>query len=151
MQEICNAIKSLLPSSAIKAEILAFFASLGALLSYALGGMDKAIYALIALAMLDYLTGMWAGWRQGILSSDVGVRGIAKKMAMFGVIAFAAILDVGMKMNILRDMAIVAYSANEGISIIENADRGGLGRYIPTFLRNKIANIKDRKIDGGGS
>ncbi|MDR2006659.1 MAG: phage holin family protein [Acidaminococcales bacterium] len=42
-------------------------------------------------------------------------------------------------------MAICAYSANEGLSILENIDRMGYGQYIPGFIAAKIAQIREAR------
>jgi toxin secretion/phage lysis holin len=124
-------------------------AAIGALLSAALGGFDQSLAALLALVALDYATGIWAAAKRGELSSAVGYRGIVRKVMIFVMVALANLIDAGIKMHVLRDAVICAYAVNEGMSLLENMDRLGLGEYIPDFLRKKIAQLRDEKAGRG--
>lgn len=119
---------------------------IGAFFSVAVGGMDNSIYALLWLVIVDYITGVTASYKTGTLSSCRGFKGAIKKTAIFAVVAFANLLDEGMHIDALRDMVIFAYSANEGLSIMENLDRMGYGAVVPVFLRDKIEALRKDKI-----
>jgi toxin secretion/phage lysis holin len=155
LQEFFTALKEaatpLFPQSQPEQAAMGMGAAAGAILSLLFGGFDQALYALCALVILDFITGIAAAGKEGGLQSDIGRRGIGHKAAIFGVVAFCNLLDKGMGAHILRNIAICAYSANEGLSILENIDRMGYGQYIPSFLATKIAEIREARTGGKNS
>src|SRR5690606_3730833 len=68
-------------------------AALGTAATYLWGGWVAVFTALVVLACMVYVTGWGAACVHGRLSSDVGRRGIAKKVGMFVVVAVCNILD----------------------------------------------------------
>ena len=119
-------------------------AALGTAATYLWGGFDAVFLALVTLACLDYLTGWASAWVGGRLSSDVGRRGIVKKVGMFVVISVCHIMDQlgGLGEPILRTVAIWWYIGNEALSIVENL--GEVGVPIPGRLRQALAVLRDR-------
>lgn len=101
---------------------------IGGYLGYVLGGYDGFIYALIAFVVFDYISGVMVAVLEKKLSSEVGFRGIFKKILIFFIVAIANILDVFLIKNgsVIRTAAIFFYISNEGISILENSVRIGL-------------------------
>jgi toxin secretion/phage lysis holin len=152
MQEFFAALKeaalSLLPQSRAGQTTLGAGAGAGALLGFLFGGLDQAFLALCLLCTIDFFTGWAASGKEGTLKSSKGRKGIAHKVFMFGMVALCALISAGMGTQILRDMAICAYSANEGLSILENVDRLGYGQYIPSFMAAKIAQIRETRTGG---
>jgi toxin secretion/phage lysis holin len=124
--------------------LLSVGAILGASFSFIVGGVDVAIQWLIVLAITDYITGMIGAFKTGKWSSSNGFKGITKKTIMFGIIGICVGLDSIMKLHTFRDIAIFAYAVNEAGSILENIDKMGLGSIIPSFLRNGIAQLKQK-------
>lgn len=120
-------------------------AGIGGWLGWLLGGYDGFLYALIAFVVLDYLLGVMCGIVEKHLSSDVGARGIFKKVVIFSLVGIAHIIDQNIigDGGVLRTAVIFFYLSNEGISIIENATR--LGLPIPEKLRDVLEQLK-----GGG-
>jgi toxin secretion/phage lysis holin len=115
-------------------------------LSFLIGGIDAPIQYFLVLTVLDYVTGMAAAWKTGMLSSTRAYDGIKKKGIILAVVCFANLLDGAMGMgHVLRGTAILAYAVMEGISIIENSDRCGWGQYIPEFIKEKLVQIRDEK------
>lgn len=102
---------------------------------------DSWLYAVIALVVLDYITGVCAAIHNGNLSSEIGAKGIAKKISIFAVISLAHILDeyVLKEGGAIQTMTSIFYIANESISVIENAIRTGLP--VPEKLKNAIISI----------
>lgn len=121
---------------------MAIGAAIGLGISIAVGGMDKMIYALIALMILDYATGIIAACRTGQWDSSTGFVGLAKKAVILGVVALCNTVDTAMDTHTLRQMAICAYALNEAGSIVENIDRAGWGEHIPAFIRNALARLQ---------
>lgn len=112
----------------------------GGLLVGFLGGWDTALKVLCLFVLLDYLTGVAAAWYEKKLDSNIGFKGIAKKILLFVPIAVAYWLDVVLHTQILRSLAICFYVANEGLSILENLARAGVA--IPTPLKVALEQLK---------
>ena len=68
-------------------------AGIGGWFGWFLGGYDGFLYALIAFVVLDYLLGVMCGIVEKHLSSDVGARGIFKKVVIFSLVGVAHIID----------------------------------------------------------
>lgn len=128
--------------------LMSIGAVIGLFFSIAIGGMDSMIYALIALSIVDYITGIFTAFKTGQWDSSTGFRGILKKFVIFAVVALCNCIDTAMNMHILRQMAICAYALNEAGSIIENVDRAGYGQYIPDVIRNALARLSEQAEEG---
>lgn len=139
--DVFDFIKNLAPTGA-EQWLLGIGAAIGLFISVAVGGMDKMIYALIALMILDYVTGIIAACRTGQWDSSTGFVGLAKKAVILGVVALCNTVDTAMDTHTLRQMAICAYDLNEAGSIVENIDRAGWGEHIPGFIRNALARLQ---------
>ena len=117
----------------------------GGYLGYFLGGLDGFIYALVAFVVIDYLTGLMAAVVEKKLSSEIGFRGIFKKVLIFMLVGIGSIIDwqvIG-DGNVLRTAVIFFYISNEGISIVENAGRVGLP--IPQKLKDILEQLKTKE------
>ena len=123
-------------------------AAIGGWLGWFLGGCDGLLYALIAFAVVDYLTGIMCAIVDKKLSSAVGFKGIFKKVLIFVLVGIANILDVEVIGNgsVLRTAVIFFYISNEGISLLENASH--LGLPIPAPIRNVLQQLHDRAEEG---
>lgn len=141
LDEVYEFIKNCVPTGA-EQYLMAIGAAIGLGISIAVGGMDKMIYALIALMILDYATGIIAACRTGQWDSSTGFVGLAKKAVILGVVALCNTVDTAMDTHTLRQMAICAYALNEAGSIVENIDRAGWGEHIPAFIRNALARLQ---------
>lgn len=121
---------------------MAFFC---AVFGYLFGEFDGMMTALIALIVLDYITGIIAAFVERKLSSEVGARGIAKKMIMLLTVAVANVVDVSVigEGNVLQSVAALFYIANEGISLLENGAR--LGVPMPKKLIDVLVQLKSEK------
>lgn len=128
--------------------LMSIGAVIGLVFSVSIGGMDSMIYALIALCIVDYITGMFTAFKTGQWDSSTSFRGILKKFVIFAVVALCNCIDTAMGMHILRQMAICAYALNEAGSIIENVDRAGYGQYIPDVIRNALARLTEKAEEG---
>jgi toxin secretion/phage lysis holin len=126
-------------------KIMAAGSAIGACFSFAVGGVDKQIWALIGFVVADYATGMWAAYKHKNISSRIGSKGIYKKIAIFAGVAVAHWADVAMGTNTFRSMALFGFASTEVYSLLENIDRLGYGEYIPAFLRDRLVQIKEEK------
>ena len=72
-------------------------------------GVDGMIIALIAMIVLDYITGVIAAAVEHKLSSEVGAKGIAKKILMFLIVVVANIVDVNVisEGHVLKSVTII--------------------------------------------
>lgn len=118
------------------------FALVGGSITAVLGGWDLALQVLVLFVVLDYITGLVAAWYSKSLNSQVGFKGICKKVLLFIPIAICYALDQIIGQEILRSLAIFFYIANEGLSIIENLGRCGV--LVPTPLLDALEQLKKR-------
>lgn len=124
------------------------FAGIGGWLGYFLGGCDGLLYALLAFVVVDYITGVMCAIADKSLSSEVGFKGICRKVLIFILVGIANILDVqviGIG-SVLRTAIIFFYISNEGVSLLENA--GHLGLPIPEKLKLVLEQLHDRSEKG---
>jgi toxin secretion/phage lysis holin len=125
----------------MKDKIQIIFTAIGGYLGYILGGLDGFLYALIAFVVIDYITGLMAAIVERNLSSDIGFRGIFKKVLIFTMVAIGHILDskiIG-DGGAIRTAVIFFYLSNEGISIIENSVTIGLP--VPQKLKDILTQL----------
>ena len=120
------------------------FTAIGGWLGWFLGGCDGLLYALIAFVVIDYATGVLCAVSDHTLSSEVGFRGIARKVIIFLLVGVGHIIDTQVIGNgsILRTAVIFFYLSNEGLSLIENA--AYLGLPIPAKLKTILEQLHDR-------
>lgn len=123
------------------------FAAVGGWLGYFLGGCDELLYALIAFVVIDYITGVMCAIIDKTLSSEVGFKGICRKVLIFLLVGIANVIDVHIIGTgcVLRTAAIFFYISNEGISLLENAAH--LGLPVPKKVRDVLEQIHDRAED----
>ena len=126
-------------------KIGAIFGALWGLFDFLVGGIDTPIKALAILIILDFITGVSAGYHLRELSSTVGAKGILKKCSMFVCIMLGYLLDCAMGICMFRGMIISGFAIIESLSLIENIDRMGFGWMIPDFVRAKLAQIQEDK------
>ncbi|MPM28695.1 hypothetical protein SDC9_75222 [bioreactor metagenome] len=119
-------------------------ALLGGILQWLFGGLNSLIYALIAFVGLDYLTGILLAICEKKISSEIGFRGISKKILIFALIALGNIIDqyILSSGGSLKTMLTLFYLSNEGISILENTAKIGLP--LPQKLKDVLAQIGDK-------
>lgn len=131
-------------------------AGIGGWLGWFLGGFDGLVYALLVFVVIDYVTGVMCAVADRSLSSEVGFRGIAKKVLVFLLVGVVNILDVHVIGNgsVLRTAVIFFYISNEGVSLLENASR--LGLPIPEKMKAVLKQLHERSDsstddgEGGG-
>lgn len=121
------------------------FAALGGALGAVMGGFDGFLYALVVFVVVDYITGLMAAAVEKQLSSEVGFKGIFKKVVIFCLVAVGHIVDTRIigEGSVLRTAVIFFYLSNEGISILENAARIGLP--VPEKLKAVLEQLREEK------
>ena len=120
------------------------FTAIGGWLGWFLGGCDGLLYALIAFVIIDYTTGVLCAISDHTLSSEVGFKGIARKVIIFLLVGVGHIIDTQVIGNgsILRTAVIFFYLSNEGVSLVENAAH--LGLPVPEKLKVVLEQLHDR-------
>ena len=119
-------------------------AAVGGWLGYFLGGCDGLVYALILFVAADYVTGVMCAVVDKRLSSEIGFKGICKKVLIFVLVGLANILDVQIigTGSVLRTAVIFLYISNEGVSLLVNAAH--LGLPVPEKLKDILQQLHNR-------
>ena len=119
-----------------------FVASLVGLAGWLFGGLDGFVKVLLAFTSIDYITGLLRAGSEHRISSAIAFKGIARKVAMFFLVAVAHLIDQMLGNSEAFKVAVcLFYIGNEGISIIENAEK--LGVKIPDFLHGKFLSFTE--------
>lgn len=108
-----------------------------------LGGWDMLLKTIVFLAVMDYATGVIKGLYTKTLSSDIGFKGLLKKIVMFIVIAVAFSIQTLLNDAVaLREIVIMFYICNEALSLLENA---AMFIPIPDKLKDVLLQLRDEK------
>lgn len=124
--------------------------TVGGFIASLFGGWDTALITLIIFMGVDYITGLIVAGvfhksqktENGALESRAGWKGLCRKGTSLLVVLVACRLDLVIGSSFVRDATIIAFIANETISIIENA--GLMGAPIPSVLVKAIEVLKQK-------
>ena len=116
----------------------------GGFVAMAFGGWSDALITLIVFMALDYVTGLIVAGifkkskksENGALESRAGFKGLCRKGVALMIVLVAVRLDIVMHTTYIKDAVIIAFVANESISIIENA--GLMGIPVPGIIARAI-------------
>lgn len=140
--------------SGVKVAICGGIGVVGSVIAEVFGGWDAAMITLVTLMIIDYIMGVLvaAVWHNspksetGTLESRAGWKGLCRKGVVLLIVLIAARLDILLgTSNIVRNAAIIGYSANELISVVENA--GLMGVPIPSIIQKAI-DVLQKKAEG---
>jgi toxin secretion/phage lysis holin len=134
----------------IKTKMLMLCSVLGSACSVMFGGWDEALKLLVCLMCADYLTGLTVAvvfkkspkTESGSAESKVGFKGLCRKGVILCVVLISYRLELATGINCIREAVIYGFSANEIISLTENA--GLMGLPIPKVICNAIDILKQR-------
>ena len=134
-----------------KEAIIAVTGLVGSAITAAFGGWNSALTTLVIVMAIDYITGIIVAavfkrskkTKSGTLSSQEGLKGLCKKGMMLLVVLVAVRLDMAVGTTFIKDCTVIAFIANEIISITENA--GTMGVPIPKVITNAIDVLKSRE------
>lgn len=105
------------------------------------GGIDVALQCLLVAIIIDYISGLIKAYNTKTLSSNIGFRGILKKVGILLIVMLAVLVDrVTVNNGSIRTLVIYYFVANEGLSVLENLAQAGLP--IPKGLKNALKVIK---------
>lgn len=126
------------------------FTAFGGFLGWFLGGVDGFLYALIAFVVIDYITGVLCAISDKTLSSEVGFKGVCRKVLIFALVGIGNIVDIYVLegTGVLRTAVIFFYLSNEGVSLLENAAH--LGLPIPEKLKEGLEQLHERATNEKG-
>jgi len=118
--------------------------ALGGWLGYFLGGSDGLLIALIVFVALDYVTGVMCAIVDKELSSEVGFKGLFRKVLIFTLVGVGHVVDTQVvgSGSALRTAVICFYLSNEGLSVLENATHIGLP--VPDRLKDILSQLHNR-------
>lgn len=139
----------------MKAGILSVIGVFGSAVASLFGGFDAALVTLVLFMGADYITGLIVAGifhnsgktENGALESRAGWKGLCRKGVTLLVVLVACRLDLMAGSNFIRDAAVIAFIANETISITENA--GLMGIYIPAPILKAVEVLKNKPESGG--
>lgn len=118
--------------------------TIGGFIAYWLGGLDTILICLIAMLVLDYISGVLAAIHNKNLNSEIGWKGIVKKVFTLLVVAVAFIIETATNNTFaIREIVIIFFIVNEALSLIENA--GKIGLPIPEKLTLILEQLKGKK------
>lgn len=119
--------------------------SVGGAFIYLFGAWDIAFQVLCTLVVIDYVTGVMVAYLNKSLSSQLGVKGIFKKIAILTTVIVGVLIDRVMGTDILRLATIFCLCGNEGISLLENLTK--LGAPIPQKLVDALIQLRGKGED----
>ena len=122
-------------------------AAIGGVIGYFIGGVDGLMITLIAFIAVDYISGVLVAIAKHKLNSEIGFKGICKKVLIIALVGVANLIDIHVIRSgaVARTAVIFFYAANEGISIIENATK--LGLPVPAKLKSILEQMKKEGND----
>jgi toxin secretion/phage lysis holin len=134
----------------IKNSIVTAVGVAGSFLAGLFGGWDAGLTTLVIFMALDYLTGLIVAGvfhnsektKNGALESRAGWKGLCRKGVTLLIVLVACRLDLVIGSNFIRDAVVIAFVANETISIVENA--GLMGIPIPSAITRAIEVLKNK-------
>lgn len=136
-----------------KVTILGILAAIVTAISSLFGGWDSALTTLIIFMIIDYIAGLIVAGvfkrskksETGALESRAGWKGLYKKGMTLLIVLIAVRLDIAVGTTFIKDVVVIAYIANEALSIIENA--GLMGLPIPTIISRAIEVLRKKEVD----
>lgn len=120
-----------------------FIMMIGAGISWLFGAWDIPIIFLVIVMILDYITGILKAKINKELSSEIGLKGIARKFLILAIVMIAVLMDRLLNTGtwVFRSLACYFYIANEALSILENA--AVLGLKIPNGLKSALLQLQE--------
>ena len=136
----------------MKDVICAGLGAVGGWISWLLGGWDSAVVTLLIFMAIDYISGLAVAGvfhasrktDSGALESRAGWKGLCKKAMALLFVLIAHRLDMVIGTTYIRDAVVIAFVANELISIVENA--GLMGVPLPAVIERSI-DLLQKKVD----
>lgn len=127
-----------------KGEILGGIGIIGSAIAELYGGWTQGMTTLVILMIIDYIMGILVAGvfgaskktQDGKLESRAGWKGLVRKGVTLLIVLVATRIDLMLESNFVRDAAVIGFSANELLSIVENA--GLMGIPLPRIITDAI-------------
>lgn len=119
------------------------FGVIGGLVVSFLGGWDGLAITLVSFIVLDWITGLLKAIYNKNLSSYTGFRGIIKKVVILIVVGVTVLLEKNMGIPAIREIVMMFFIANEGISLLENVSQMGVP--FPDKLKEILIQLRNKK------
>ena len=140
----------------MKEGICTIIGVIGGVIASLFGGWDAALITLVIFMGIDYITGLVVAGvfhnsrktESGALESRAGFKGLCRKGVTLLIVLVACRLDMLINSNFVRDAVVIAFCANEALSIIENA--GLMGVPIPSVLVKAIEVLRRKGEEPDG-
>ena len=132
----------------MKTGILTSVGVVGGAVAALFGGWDAAIATLLIFMGITKVAGIFhrsAKSETGALESRAGWKGLCRKGMTLLIVIIAHRLDLMLGTTVIRDAVVIAFVANETISIVENA--GLMGVPIPAAITKAIDFRKRRNTN----
>ena len=134
----------------MKEMLCTVFACMGAALSWAFGGWDAALAALVICMAVDYISGSIVALvfhnssktETGAYNSTYGLMGLCKKCLMLLFVAVAVQMDQLIGSDYIRDAVCIGFCANEVLSITENLGLAGIP--LPKVITKALEQLQEK-------
>lgn len=127
-------------------KLYAVLCTVSGVLAFWLGGIDSIITCLTAMMIIDYITGVLQAVINKNLNSEIGFKGIAKKVTILLIVALSFIIETATNgMFPIREIVIMFFIANEALSLLENAAKMGVP--FPDKLIEILEQLKKKRSD----
>jgi len=105
---------------------------------------------LVVFVVIGYITGLMCAVINKNLSSEIGAKGIFKKILIFALVGIGYTIDMHLigDGSAIRTAVIFFFISNEGVSLLENATHIGLP--VPPRIKAVLAQLHDNKNGNGG-
>lgn len=133
-----------------KLGIMTTIGIIGSFISNSFGGWNEAMTTLCIFMLTDYVTGLIVAGvfknstktNDGGLESKAGFKGLMRKFAVLLLVLIACRLDMMFDTSFVKDCVIIAFIANEVLSITENI--GLMGVPIPKVIEKAITLLNEK-------
>lgn len=136
----------------MKQTLCAIWGLIGSAIASLFGGWDAGLATLLIFMAIDYMSGLIVAGvfhtsnktNSGSLESRAGWKGLCRKCMTLLFVLVAYRLDLVIGTNYIRDAVIIAFIANETISLVENA--GLMGLPLPAVI-TKAIDVLQKKVE----
>lgn len=138
----------------MKTGICSVVGAVGAAFASFFGGWSSGLTTLVFFMAVDYFSGLMVAGvfhnskktDSGALESRAGWKGLCRKYMTFIFVLIGYRLDLIFNTSYIRDAVIIAFVANELISITENA--GLMGLPLPEVIKKAIDVLQNKSKEG---
>ncbi|ULO09685.1 phage holin family protein [Paenibacillus sp. 19GGS1-52] len=114
------------------------------IVSWLIGGLGLVFTVLLALQMIDFITGLMVGIYEKNINSRIGTKGLIRKTYVILLIGAVYMVESAMlgSHGIITDGISASFCLVEFVSIVENG--GKMGVPLPDKVKNLILVLKNK-------